>query len=68
MRFAKSCYAKSFEKSFNDKPAEAWESLKSVLMLNSNDASCQFDANELNQFYNRFDKPSGCCTVVLHDI
>ena len=68
MRFAKSCYAKSLEKSFNDKPAEAWKSLKSVLMLNSNDAGCQFDANELNQFYNRFDKPFDCCTVVLPDI
>ena len=60
MRFAKSCHAKSLEKSFNDKPAEAWKSLKSVLMPNSNNAGCQFD--------NRFDKPSDCCTVVLPDI
>ena len=67
-RFAKYCYAKSFEKSFHDKPAEASKSLKSVLMLNSNDAGCQFDANEPNQFYNRFDKPSDCCNVVLTDI
>ena len=64
MRFAKSSYSKSLEKSFNDKPAEAWKSLKSVLMLNSNGASCQFDANELDQFYNQFDKPSDCCTAL----
>ena len=50
-------YAKS-------KPAEAWKSLKSVLSLNSSNAGCQFDVNEFNQFYNRFDQPS-TSTVVL---
>ena len=61
---AKADYAKSIENSFNSKSAEAWKSLKSLLLLNSSNASCQFDANELNQFYNRFDKPP-TSTVVL---
>ena len=64
---AKADYTKSIENSFNSKPAEAWKSLKSVLSLNSSNAGCQFDANELNQFYNCFDKPS-TNTVVLPDI
>lgn len=38
-----------------------------LLMLRSNDVGCPFDANELNQICNRFDKPSEC-TVVSADI
>ena len=66
IRLAKADYTKSIENSFNTKPAEAWKSLKSVLSLNSSNAGCQFDVNELNQFYNRFDQPS-TSTVVLPD-
>ena len=63
---AKADYTKSIENSFNSKPAEAWKSLKSLLSLNSCNAGCQFDVNEFNQFYNRFDQPS-TSTVLLPD-
>lgn len=67
MILAKSDYAKSLEKYFNVKPAEAWKSLKYVLMVNSNDAGYQFHANDRNQFHNRFDEPSDH-SIAQHDI
>jgi hypothetical protein len=67
IRIAKSLYAKNIEQSFKSKPSDAWKSLKSVLKLNSSKAGCQFDANVLNKFYNRFDKPP-CTDVFLPDL
>ena len=57
IRHAKSLYAKSIEQSLKYKLAEAWKSLDSNPKLKSSSAACNFDPNEFNVFYNRFDKP-----------
>ena len=56
MRHAKSKHAKSVENSLKAEPSQAWKSLNDLLKLKSKPADCNFDPDELNKFYNRFEK------------
>jgi hypothetical protein len=56
LRLATSKHAKSVERSIKSEPSQAWKSLNRLLKVKSKPAECNLNADELNIFYNRFDK------------
>ena len=56
MRHAKFKHARSVEDSLKSEPSQAWKSLNSLLKLKTKPADCNLDPDELNMYYNRFEK------------
>ena len=56
MRHAKFKHARSVEDSLKSEPSQAWKSLNSLLKLKTKPADCNLDAEELNMYYDRFEK------------
>ena len=57
IRKAKHRYAADIESKMLNSSRVAWSNLKSILKLKNHVPGCSLDANVLNTFFNRFDKP-----------